>query len=205
MMPTVSAYVWKWERLQSCSTSYEEQEGNYNDIFFEREVPREEFEKINFDAKEPFAVLRAGIQDEYRMQSKMQDQDLPPGCDWFRRDNYQDYLALPIVASGEFKGAMAWSTKNPGGFTDEHIEIFNRSLAALSTVLRVHTNDLVLRTLTGRLEDEVQARTQELKEANLQLEKASQQIAAHAKEQLQHFAMMSHEIRYVAVRLTAYI
>ena len=187
--PQVSAYVWKWERTRTSSTSDNAavmRDDEY--IFFEREVPHEEFAKINMDPKEPFAVLRAGTQKDYRMQGS--DDTLPPGCDWFERDGYQDYLALPIIQGGEFKGAMAWSTKAKDGFGEPQIQVFHESLAALSTVLRLYTNDIVLRTLTSRLEDEVQARTTELQTANAQLEKASKEIAEQAQRQLQHFAMM---------------
>ena len=62
-------------------------------------------------------------------------------------------------------------------------------------MIRLHTNDIVLGTLTGRLEAQVNERTAELAHANRELNKASTQIATHAQQQLRHFAMMSHEIR----------
>lgn len=115
---------------------------------------------------------------------------MPLGCDWFRRDGYRDYLALPIIQDGEFKGAVAWSTKAKDGFGEPQIQGFRESLTALSAVLRLYTNYIVLRTLTNRLEDGFQVRTAELQTANAQLEKATNEIAEQAQRQLQPFAMM---------------
>jgi len=177
--PNVSAYVWKWE--DGC---------NFN----EHEVPHSAFEKPNYNPNEPFAVLMEGRAMEYRM-SPLSGDEIPPGCAWFTKNNYQDYFALPIYHQGQFKGAMAWCTKDLEGFSKENIEVFHQSLAALSTVLRLHTNDLVMKTLVGRLEQDVQHQTEELQKANSRLEEANKQVLSQSRAQLQHFAMMSHEIR----------
>ena len=175
--PQMSAYVWKWE---------------VDEKFSEHEVPHSAFQKPNYNPNEPFAVLMEGRSMNFRMKA---DDDLPPGCAWFQEHNYQDYYALPIYHRGEFKGAFAWCTKSAEGWNDMHIQIFEQSLAALSTILRLHTNDLVLKTLTERLQAEVTRQTHELAEANQRLEAANQKIVQQAQAQLRHFAMMSHEIR----------
>jgi signal transduction histidine kinase/ActR/RegA family two-component response regulator len=176
----VSAYVWKWEK-----------EGEFD----EHEIPREIFDKKkeHFSPHEPFTILMDGRACSVRMRAT--DSHFPPDCQWFVKENYVDYLALPITHRTEFKGGMAWSTKNPGGFSNKHIQFFERSLAALSTVMRLHTNDLVMKTLTGRLEEEVAERTLELEVANHRLEEAHRQVTHQSEAQLEHFACMSHEIR----------
>jgi signal transduction histidine kinase/ActR/RegA family two-component response regulator len=130
---------------------------------------------------------------DYRMNAN--SDNIPAGCTWFREGNYQDYFALPIYHQGEFKGAMAWSTRSNEGWSKEHIQIFEQSLAALSTVLRLHTNDIVLETLVGRLEEEVHKQTQELAATNASLEKANERSVLQSQAQLKNFAIMSHEIR----------
>ena len=176
--PQISAYVWKWE---------------IGEEFNEHEVPHSAFEKPNYNPNEPFAVLLEGRAMEYRMNAD--DTDIPPDCSWFKEKKYQDYFALPIYYRGVFVGAMAWCTKTPKGFSQKHIDIFHQSLAALSTVLRLHTNDIVLKTLMGRLQEEVNNQTKELSKANIQLEEANKQVVTQSRTQLKYFAMMSHEIR----------
>ena len=171
--PQMSAYVWKWEH--GCD-------------FDEHEIPREAFEKRKklFSKDEPFIVLMDNRAPSVRMRAS--DTYFPPDCKWFVEQQYQDYLALPILHRGKFLGGMAWCTKESSGFSADHIEFFKESLAALTTTLRVHTNDLVLRTLKSRLEDEINERTKDLAKAN-------KQILEQSAAQLRHFAMMSHEIR----------
>jgi signal transduction histidine kinase/ActR/RegA family two-component response regulator len=176
--PQVSAYVWKWE---------------IGEEFNEHEVPHSAFEKPNYNPDEPFAVLMEGRAMEYRMRAD--DKNIPPGCSWFKRGDYQDYFALPIYHRGEYKGSMAWCTKSPEGFSKQHVEIFKSSLTALSTVLRLHTNDLVMTTLMSRLQEEVTKQTKELEAANKSLAAANQRVLRQGQNQLKHFAMMSHEIR----------
>jgi len=180
--------VFKWEEASD--------EGG-EPLFFTREVPMGAFKKLTKkNSKEPLAILRMGQAKSVRLRASLSDEELEEhGCGWFRPGNYQDYFALPVFCNGEYKGAACWATKQIGGFTDDEIEILRRSWTALSTVIRLYTNDTVLRTLTGRLEAQVNERTAELAHANHELNLASQQITAHAKQQLRHFAMMSHEIR----------
>ena len=182
----LNPFVFKWEEASD--------EGG-EPLFFTREVPMGAFKKMQ-NSKEPLAILRTRQAKSVRLRASLSDEELEEhGCRWFRPGNYQDYFALPVFSNGEYKGAACWATKQIGGFTDDEIEILRRSWTALSTVIRLYTNDTVLRTLTGRLEAQVNERTAELAHANRELNLASQQIADHAKQQLRHFAMMSHEIR----------
>jgi hypothetical protein len=178
MHPHTSAYVWKWELGQT---------------FNEHEVPPEAFQVPNYNPNEPFAVLLEGRAMDYRMNSDTKE--IPPGCDWFTEGGYQDYYALPMYHNGKFKGALAWCTKCSRHFSNEHLEIFEKSLTALSTVLRLYSNDLVVDKAMYKLEEAVKSQTSKLAAANTSLEEANRKIIDQAQKQLRHFAMMSHEIR----------
>jgi signal transduction histidine kinase/CheY-like chemotaxis protein len=168
--------VWKWE---------------VSHAFDGHEIPRKDFERksLLFSPDEPFTVLMDGRASSVRMRST--DEKIPRDCQWFQKEGYQDYLALPIMYRGDFIGGMAWSTKSENGFCEKQIEFFHKSLAALTTVMRLHTNDLVMKTLIGRLEED----SRDLAASNKSLEKANKRVLKQSAAQLKHFAMMSHEIR----------
>lgn len=179
--PKLTAYLWKWE---------------LNEEFVMREMPQEIFERRNelFSPDEPFCVLEQGRADSVRIVAKQEN--IPPDTNkWFVGGGYRDYYALPDIHRNQSKGAMAWATKHPSGFTQDHIAFFEWTMPALTTVMRLHTNDLVLRTLTERMEREIQERTLELAQANDDLALANAQLEQHQTKQLEHFACMSHEIR----------
>jgi hypothetical protein len=178
MHPHTTACVWKWEL--GCE-------------FSQNMVPPEAFEPPAYNPDEPFAVLMEGRAMEYKMNADTEE--APPGCAWFQEGGFQDYFALPLYHNGKFKGAMSWSTKSQQRFSEEHCEIFKRSLTALSTVLRLYANDLVIDKAMMRLEESVQSQTQKLETANANLEQANRLIIDQSQKQLKHFAMMSHEIR----------
>ncbi|KAG7371767.1 multi-sensor hybrid histidine kinase [Nitzschia inconspicua] len=177
--PQISAYVWQWEHGKD---------------FVEKEIPHSAFEQPNYDPDEPLSILMAGRAMEYRMKAH-QKEPIPSGCAWFTEENYQDYLALPIYYRGDFVGAMAWATKNPCGFSDQDIHVFYESLGALSTVLRIHTNDIVMNTLQERLDEHIKVQIRDLADANHRLAVSNARVMKQAQDQLKHFAMMSHEIR----------
>ena len=207
--PKVSAHVWKWEHHQKF-TSQEVppsafEKPNYN--------PDEPFAVLMEGRAEEYRMKRPTTDSERNVDSHRQRQrrwrssgrdeeneqndsestfTVPPSCSWFNTERYNDYLALPMMYQGKFVGAMAWSTKHRRGFTDDQIQVFKQSLAALSTVLRLHTHEIVQRSLTSRLEEAVASRTHDLAEANRRLIIANKKTDAQAKAQLQHFAMMSH-------------
>lgn len=178
MHPHTTACVWKWE--VGCE-------------FSQHMVPPEAFQPPGYNPDEPFAVLMEGRAMEYRMDSTTEE--VPPGCEWFTNHGFQDYYALPLYHNGKFKGAMAWSTKSQKGFTQDQCEILKRSLTALSTVLRLYANDLVIDKAMMKLEEAVRIQTEQLATANGNLEHANRLIIQQSQKQLKHFAMMSHEIR----------
>ena len=209
--PKVSAHVWKWEHRQKFTSqdvpSSAFEKPNYN--------PDEPFAVLMEGRAEEYRMRRPTMdnattrdgnsrrQRQRRRRSSGRDGEneehdgessftVPPGCSWFNTERYNDYLALPMMYQGKFVGAMAWSTKHRNGFTDDQIQVFKQSLTALSTVLRLHTHEIVQRSLTSRLDAEVASRTHDLAEANQRLIIANKKTDAQAKAQLQHFAMMSH-------------
>jgi signal transduction histidine kinase/CheY-like chemotaxis protein len=178
--PKLTAYLWRWEP----------------DDFEHREMPQEIFERRNelFSPDEPFCILEQGRADFVRIRDT--DEYIPPDTEkWFRAGGYKDYFALPDIHRGQSKGGLAWSTKRPGGFSDDDIQFFRLTQPALTTIMRLHTNDLVLKTLTERMEREIEDRTTELAMANQKLERANNHISQQSSNQLEHFACMSHEIR----------
>lgn len=180
--PAVSDdYVWKWEVGQD---------------FVEQRLPHSAQEESNWCQNEPFfAELMEGRAMECRMRASDGDDVVPSGCEWFGHSKYQDYLSLPMYHRGRFVGAVAWCTKSLSGFSEDEVAIFNQCLAALSTVLRLHTSEIVVASLTGHSEHIVEERTKELEKANRQLEAAHARVTQRSQMQLKHFAMMSHEIR----------
>jgi signal transduction histidine kinase len=168
--PQVSAFTWKWE--------------DGKDMVHE-EIPH---------LDESFTSLIEGRTLQFRFTAGS-NQPVPPGSAWFREESYQDYLALPIYHQGEFAGAMTWATKSPDGFAEKEIQIFHESLAALSTVLRLHTNDLNMKVMQDRMMDDINAQTLDLAESNKRLVENNKRVMKQAQDQLKHFAMMSHEIR----------
>ncbi|KAL3914890.1 MAG: hypothetical protein SGILL_005899, partial [Bacillariaceae sp.] len=168
--PKVSAFTWQW------------QDG--------KEVVHQEIP--NLDAS--FHDLQEGRSLQVRITAGS-NQSIPTGCAWFTEENYQDYLALPIYHQGEFAGAMTWATKSSSGFSEKEIQVFHESLAAISTVLRFHTNDLNIKVMQERMMDDVKAQTLDLAAANQRLVENNKRVMKQAQDQLKHFAMMSHEIR----------
>lgn len=178
--PKLTAYLWRWEP---------------ND-FEHREMPQEIFERRNelFSPDEPFCVLEQGRSEFVRILDT--DSYIPPDTEkWFRSGGYKDYFALPDIHRGLFKGGLAWSTKREIGFSEDDLLFFRLTHPALTTVMRLHTNDLVLKTLTERMEKEIEDRTNELAMTNSKLTQANSQISEQSAKQLEHFASMSHEIR----------
>jgi len=177
--PEMSAYMWKWAK----------------------HTPVEEFEvdpscfgsDEKFSPAEPFRRLHEKGEKFVRIRNS--DTNIAECLNWFVKGGYTDYLALPMYYRGELSGAVSWTTSDPAGFLDAHIRFFHEVLGALSTVMRLHANEMAMKTMTGRLEEKVKERTAELAKANQELEAANTRIKKQSAQQLKHFAMMSHEIR----------
>jgi signal transduction histidine kinase/CheY-like chemotaxis protein len=178
--PKLTAHLWRWEANE----------------FHHREMPPNVFERRNelFSPDEPFLVLEQGRAEFVRIKDT--DGHIPPQTEiWFREGKYKDYLALPYTHKGICKGGLAWSTKCPNGFSDDDIQFIELTHPTLTTILALLANDLVLTTLTDRMEKEIEDRTTELTKANDRLGQANAQISQHSAKQLECFACMSHEIR----------
>ena len=81
---------------------------------------------------------------------------LPDDLDWMKPDGYTDLFGLPSprTGNGNLEGGFTWSTKAPGGFTDDHIAVFHGTLLSLTTVLRLQimkfTSKSLLMTYLGQ-------------------------------------------------------
>merc|ERR1719343_1866136 len=136
MYPKPSAFIWKWEVDKAFGFS---------------EMPSHIFERRSeiFGPDEPFCVLEEGRAEYIRIKDS--DPYIPIDTEkWFRAGNYKDYFALPFIHQGISKGGFAWSTKALDGFRDDDIKFFRMIHAALSTVMRLHTNDMVLNMLSTK-------------------------------------------------------
>ena len=181
--PQLAAYDWTWE---------------WGEPFCECEIPRHVFRKCleSSSTNDPFVLLFTRKQSSVRMRAA--DGNLPDNNivdTWYRAKHYQDYFALPSLYRGQVQGGVAWATQHPDGFCQEHIEFFQNTFASLCTVMRLHTNDVVVNTLMGRLREQVKERTRDLESANQNLAEANRQVVRQSHAQLKHFACMSHEIR----------
>lgn len=171
--PKVSVYTWKWQNEQEVR---------------ERELPQEQWDKRRVIFKDtPLLLFCDGRANRIRMKASL-NPPVPEDCKWFQEEGYEDYYALPLYHQGELVGAMTWSTKKDKGFSQKHLEFFARHLHALTTFVRLHTNEIVLATLANKMEEEVNQRTAELAKAN-------RRIMVQSAAQLKNFACMSHEIR----------
>ena len=63
-----------------------------------------------------------------------------------------------------------------------------RQRKVMATVMRLYTNDMIMKGVTNRLEDEVSERTRLLADTNKMLTDANRRVKQQAAEQLEHFA-----------------
>lgn len=94
---------------------------------------------------------------------KSTDAVIPDDMDWMHQDNYTELYGLASPNTGgsassessfqaerntiRLEGAFTWSTKAPGGFSDDHIAVFDGTLLSLATVLRLHIQEFTSKTL----------------------------------------------------------
>lgn len=81
---------------------------------------------------------------------KNTDADIPSDCDWIIQEGYTELFALPPpgklgawsvqagVQTGKLEGGFTWSTKRPGGFSNDDKTVLARTIGALSTVTRLY-------------------------------------------------------------------
>jgi signal transduction histidine kinase len=105
-----------------------------------------------------------------------------------RREGVVALLVVPIPLRGKIIGLLYAANQRPTPFTSGDQEILSRLAAQAAITIENATLYEQVRQYAEELEAKVEARTQELREANIQLAAASQ----HKSEFL---ASMSHELR----------
>jgi adenylate cyclase len=98
-------------------------------------------------SRSPMYQLMMGVAS---VTIKNTDSDIPPDCDWMIAEGYTELFALPPpgklgawslesgVQTGKLEGGFTWSTKRPGGFTEQEKDFLIRTVGALSTVTRLY-------------------------------------------------------------------
>ena len=85
------------------------------------------------------------------MRLTVGENHIPTDCDWMVANGFTDLLALPTPNTGKIgtnlEGCLTWSTRRPGGFTDEHIVVLRETLLSLSSVIRYHLQRETSKTL----------------------------------------------------------
>lgn len=96
-------------------------------------------------------VFREGI--EVRARPDDPQSKRFPIIDDMRADGVTDYIALPLIFIDGQTHASSWTTKQPGGFTDEQIDGLRQLVAALTRVIEIislrRTAALLLDTYVG--------------------------------------------------------
>ena len=182
-------YIWM------CESSDGDMVEEVDSVCAEIEISREHFQvyTASLEADDPFVRLRLGAPSVRLLAGR--DAIPEKSCVWYHQKNLTDYFALPILYRGTFRGGFAWATRTAGGFGDDYLQFFEKAMPAFSAVMRLQTNDLIMESLTVRVEAEISERTTSLQIANQELEQANNRILQQAAAQLEHFACMSHEVR----------
>jgi adenylate cyclase len=143
--PQAAGFHLKWDRSPNGreDDKYEEFEAVYP---ADKDV--EAFDWESMGGMPPFAQLKIRRVPQVRSRVEAGDQ-IPADCKWLIDGKYTDYIALPDIygKNKALDAAYAWSTKIPGGFTPAHIEYFREHMPALSTVVRLHSDDRVTKTI----------------------------------------------------------
>ncbi|MEE9519942.1 MAG: GAF domain-containing protein, partial [bacterium] len=104
------------------------------------------------------------------------------------REGVRATLLLPLLVGGEAVGVFLLDSRTPGTYTERDLELLDPLAQQLALALQNARLYAQVKRHAEELEVKVEARTQELQEANQQLEGASR----HKSEFL---ANMSHELR----------
>ena len=116
---------------------------------------------------------------------------LPPGHP--RLDNF---LGIPFFRKEKLIGMLGIANK-PGGYTQADVELLQPFSVAVSCIIQSYRQMRENEALIDTLEQKVRERTETLQRVNQDLEEANRRVVRASQLQLQHFACMSHEIRYV--------
>ena len=84
------------------------------------------------------------------LRIQVTDSDLPQDCEWMKRDGYTEMYGLPFHRKvtkrldllDDMQGGFTWTTKRPGGFTDEHRAILDGHSIDLTTIMRYRISKL---------------------------------------------------------------
>eukprot|EP00527_Entomoneis_sp_CCMP2396_P003016 CAMPEP_0198154924 /NCGR_PEP_ID=MMETSP1443-20131203/68861_1 /TAXON_ID=186043 /ORGANISM="Entomoneis sp., Strain CCMP2396" /LENGTH=469 /DNA_ID=CAMNT_0043821641 /DNA_START=5 /DNA_END=1414 /DNA_ORIENTATION=+ len=139
--PQVGVMTFRWEK--ESGMFIEKPYARY------KKTTKERIEEGELDGDEPLVSLAMGAP---YVRIKGDDPNLPKDCEWMKKDGYVELYGLPSVSQnktekGKLEGGYTWSTKQQGGFTEEHIEIINGHLLDLCTVMRYHMKDFTMETL----------------------------------------------------------
>jgi adenylate cyclase len=90
---------------------------------------------------------------EVRGRLEEQDGGRFPIFDDLRADGVTDYVALPLLFTDGLSNASSWTTKQPGGFTDQQLAALRALVPALARVIEIiqwrRTSSLLLDTYVG--------------------------------------------------------
>ena len=116
---------------------------------------------------------------------------LPPG-----HPQLDNFLGIPFFRKGELIGMLGIANKR-GGYTQADVALLEPFSVAVSCIIQAYMQMRENEKLITTLEQKVRERTRKLEKVNEDLADANRRVVRASKLQLQHFACMSHEIRYV--------
>jgi len=138
--PLVHSRSWKWI------------DGYITESNFTREEVKMFTEKHSFDdevSKKDPPILQL-IKGAPFVRIRVKDDDeLPKDLAWMTEDGFTDMFGLPTPGTGNGKlvGGFTWTTKAPGGFTEDQIQILRATLLSLATVHRFQIKTFTCKTL----------------------------------------------------------
>jgi adenylate cyclase len=104
-----------------------------------------------FQASPLAIVFRQGI--EVRARVGDPDSQRFPIIEDMRAEGVTDYVALPLLFTDGLSNASSWTTKQPGGFTDQQLNGLRSLVRALARVIEIimwrRTSSLLLDTYVG--------------------------------------------------------
>jgi adenylate cyclase len=126
--PLVAAKSWKWIDGIVTEFSWSRlQMKKQQETFFGKEDSPTDAPMVRLMKGAPFVRIRST------------DEVIPEDIDWMKEENYTDLFGLGTsnTGQGNLEGGFTWSTKAPGGFTDDQIEFFQKHLLSLAAALRM--------------------------------------------------------------------
>ena len=108
-------------------------------------------ESPEFQSSPLIIVFQQGI--EVRARADDPASKRFPIIDDMRAEGVTDYIALPVLFTDGSIHASSWTTRQPGGFTDEQLSMLRRIVTALARVIEIislhRTASLLLDTYVG--------------------------------------------------------